>query len=84
MQDIQNMQNTDLHGIPLTIGELVVFSGTKAYLKLGTIIGFTPKKIKIEYTEKGYNRIIKKTCTKFPGQIAAYECNKQTYPEYFI
>lgn len=70
----------DFMGIPINEGDLVVFySGSGIRLSSGTVVGFTPMKIRIRLTGSTSG-----TCTKFPTQIASIQSNKSVYPEFFL
>lgn len=60
----------DVVGKDLTIGDTVVMLQTNAYsasLELGVVIGFTPKMIRIERTEK--NRWDPDLCLRAPERV---------------
>jgi len=61
----------DVTGKELAVGDKVVFipqGGYTSSLSRGTIIGFTPQKVRIESPKEHMND--EDTCLKFPNQVA--------------
>lgn len=61
----------DVTGKELAIGDKIVFipqGGYTCSLSLGTIIGFTPQKVRIESPKEHIGD--KVACLKFPEQVA--------------
>lgn len=61
--------HNDATGKPLAIGDKVVYAGSyRANLRQGWVSDFTPKRVRIAYTENGQGGVIKD-----PLQIAKVE-----------
>lgn len=62
----------DVTGKELSVGDKIVLIPQNGYtysLSMGIIIGFTPKKIKIQLTDKAWSYSADE-CLKFPEQVA--------------
>lgn len=62
----------DVTGKLLTVGDKIVLipqNGYTSALSMGVIIGFTPKKVKIQLTKKCWS-YSDDECLKFPEQVA--------------
>lgn len=62
----------DVTGKVLTVGDKIVLIPQDGYtqsLSMGIVVGFTPKKVKIQLTNKAWS-YSKDECLKFPEQVA--------------
>jgi len=62
----------DVTGKLLVVGDQIVLIPQNGYtdsLSMGVIIGFTPKKVKIQLTDKCWSYSVDE-CLKFPEQVA--------------
>jgi len=62
----------DVTGKDLTVGDKIVLIPQNGYtdsLSMGIVIGFTPKKVKIQLTNKAWSYSADE-CLKFPEQVA--------------
>ena len=70
----------DYLGVPLKEGDVVIYAGGGMGMTTGMVIGFTPKKVRIQTS-------IGKWCgetTKFSHQLVSAEPTKEMYPEFAL
>ena len=69
----------DAIGIPLSIGDIVVFSESPSMLTEAVVIDFTPKKIRVETLGRFSDQT-----TKFPEQLVSVMGSYEMHPELLL
>jgi len=70
----------DYLGVPLKVGDVVLYAANGMGMTTGMVIGFTPKKVRVQSTHGKWRG----ETTKFPNQLVSAEPTKEMYPEFTL
>ena len=70
----------DYLGVPLKVGDTVLYAASGMGMTTGVVIGFTPKKVKVQTSVGKWRGVT----TKFPNQLVSAEPTKEMYPEFAL